>query len=213
MSDSILYQDINIEIKRKINKNWKFNVNYFNFIFEDRAVLVAQHHELIHAQIAVLDLTYRINRKHSLRWEFQGLWTKPTDELITTSEGDVVYRKEDQGDWAGAAWRAQPAAREREQLAVERRVVADGDDGHVLSAVDLHREVADAARVNVVEEGGAAVVRGADRQASGRLRVLDHTEHTTDCASGISCRHPVLVRPRVNDNARGNWKQQLVTRV
>lgn len=102
MSDSILYQDINIEIKRKINKNWKFNVNYFNFIFEDRAVLVAQHHELIHAQIAVLDLTYRINRKHSLRWEFQGLWTKPTDELITTSEGDVVYRKEDQGDWAFA---------------------------------------------------------------------------------------------------------------
>ena len=62
MSDSILYQDFNIEIKRKINKNWKFNVNYFNFIFEDRAVLVAQHHELIHAQIAVLDLTYKINK-------------------------------------------------------------------------------------------------------------------------------------------------------
>ena len=34
---------------------------------------MAQHHELIHAQIAVLDLTYKINRKHSLRWEFQGL--------------------------------------------------------------------------------------------------------------------------------------------
>ena len=102
MSDSILYQDFNIEIKRKINKKWKFNVNYFNFIFEDRAVLVAQHHELIHAQIAVLDLTYKINRKHSLRWEFQGLWTKTTNELITTTEGESVYRKEDQGDWAFA---------------------------------------------------------------------------------------------------------------
>jgi hypothetical protein len=102
MSDSILYQDFNIEIKRKINKKWKFNVNYFNFIFEDRAVLVAQHHELIHAQIAVLDLTYKINNKHSLRWEFQGLWTKTTNELITTSEGESVYRKEDQGDWAFA---------------------------------------------------------------------------------------------------------------
>ena len=102
ISDSILYQDFNIEIKRKINKKWKFNVNYFNFIFEDRAVLVAQHHELIHAQIAVLDLTYKINRKHSLRWEFQGLWTKTTNELITTTEGESVYRKEDQGDWAFA---------------------------------------------------------------------------------------------------------------
>ena len=102
ISDSILYQDFNIEIKRKINKKWKFNVNYFNFIFEDRAVLVAQHHELIHAQIAVLDLTYKINRKHSLRWEFQGLWTKTTNELITTTEGESVYRKEDQGDWVFA---------------------------------------------------------------------------------------------------------------
>ena len=98
-SDSILYQDFNIEIKRKVSKNIKFNINYFNFIFEDRAVLVAQKHELIHAQIGVLDLTYKINRKHSLRWEFQGLWTKKTDELIVTSEGQKVYRKEDQGDW------------------------------------------------------------------------------------------------------------------
>ena len=99
-SDSILYQDFNIEIKRKINKHLKFNINYFNFIFEDRAVLVAQKHELIHAQIGVLDLTYKINRKHSLRWEFQGLWTQKTNELITNSEGEEVYRKEDQGDWA-----------------------------------------------------------------------------------------------------------------
>tara|TARA_B100001287_G_scaffold42180_1_gene31310 strand:+ start:76681 stop:78402 length:1722 start_codon:yes stop_codon:yes gene_type:complete len=98
-SDSILYQDFNIEIKRKINKKLKLNLNYFNFIFEDRAVLVAQKHELIHAQIGVLDLTYKINRKHSIRWEFQGLWTQKTDELITNSEGKKVYRKEDQGDW------------------------------------------------------------------------------------------------------------------
>ena len=105
-SDSILYQDINIEVKRKINKHLKFNVNYFNFIFEDRAVLVAQHHELIHAQIAVLDLTYKINREHSLRFELQGLWTKwatpeqGDSQLIST--GETVPRKQDQGDWAFA---------------------------------------------------------------------------------------------------------------
>jgi hypothetical protein len=98
-TDSILYQDINIEIKRKINSNWKFNLNYFNFTFEDRAVLVAKNHELIHAQIAVLDLTYKLNRKHSLRLELQGLWTRKTNELITVSTGEEVFRKEDQGDW------------------------------------------------------------------------------------------------------------------
>ena len=30
------------------------------------------------------------------------MWTKTTNELITTTEGESVYRKEDQGDWAFA---------------------------------------------------------------------------------------------------------------
>ena len=40
------------------------------------------NYELIHAQIAVLDLTYKINKHHSFRFETQGLGTD-----------------EDQGDW------------------------------------------------------------------------------------------------------------------
>lgn len=39
--------------------------------------------EMVYANIAVVDLTYKFNRKHSLRTELQGLWTK-----------------EDDGDWA-----------------------------------------------------------------------------------------------------------------
>lgn len=99
MSDSILYQDFNIEIKRKINKKLKFNINYYNLVFEDRAVLVAKHHELIQAQIAVLDLTYKINTHHALRFELQGLWTKASNDSITISNGESVIRKQDQGDW------------------------------------------------------------------------------------------------------------------
>ena len=74
-SDSVLFQDFNIEIKRKINKNLKLNLNYFNFIFNDDAVKVAGYYKMIYAQIAVLDLTYKINRYHSLRFETQAMWT------------------------------------------------------------------------------------------------------------------------------------------
>ena len=81
-SDSILFQDFNIEIKRKINKKLKLNVNYFNFVFNDDAVKVANYYKMIYAQIAVLDLTYKINRHHSLRFETQAMWTD-----------------EDKGDW------------------------------------------------------------------------------------------------------------------
>ena len=81
-SDSILLQDFNIEIKRKINKKLKLSLNYFNFIFNDDAVKVANYYKIINAQIAVMDLTYKINRHHSLRFETQAMWTD-----------------EDKGDW------------------------------------------------------------------------------------------------------------------
>ena len=81
-SDSILLQDFNVEIKRKINKKLKLSLNYFNFIFNDDAVKVANYYKMIYAQIAVLDLTYKINRHHSLRFETQAMWTN-----------------EDKGDW------------------------------------------------------------------------------------------------------------------
>ena len=98
-TDSILYQDFNIEIKRKINKKLKLNINYYNLIFEDRAVFVAKHHELIHAQIAVLDIILKLNDKHALKFEIQGLWTKFSADTIQLSNGESVLRKEDQGDW------------------------------------------------------------------------------------------------------------------
>ena len=81
-SDSILLQDFNVEIKRKINKKLKLSLNYFNFIFNDDAVKVANYYKIRTAQIAVMDLTYKINRHHSLRFETQAMWTD-----------------EDKGDW------------------------------------------------------------------------------------------------------------------
>ena len=60
---------------------------------------MAKEHELIQAQIAVLDLTYKINAHHALRFEVQGLWTQDSDKEITLDNGETVIRKQDQGDW------------------------------------------------------------------------------------------------------------------
>lgn len=83
ISDSAFVKDFNIEIKRKFNKKWKAALTYFNFVFDDRAILVAQHHELIYASIFVLDVSQKVSRKHNLRYEIQHLATK-----------------QDQGNWA-----------------------------------------------------------------------------------------------------------------
>jgi hypothetical protein len=83
MTDSLFFRDFNIEISRKFNKKLHVNLMYFNQAFNASANIVAQTLGYIYTNIAVADVTYRINKKHTIRGELQGLWTK-----------------QDMGDWA-----------------------------------------------------------------------------------------------------------------
>lgn len=77
MSDSLFHRDFNIEIKRKINKKMKIGVKYFNFKFNnDVNIVTKEAHGYIESHIGVVDFTYKFNKKHSLRTEIQGLFTK-----------------------------------------------------------------------------------------------------------------------------------------
>ncbi|MFP5471514.1 MAG: DUF6029 family protein [Bacteroidia bacterium] len=81
--DSIFFQDFNVEIKKKINDKLSGNINYFNFVFNPYANPVTKYDGYIYSNIGVIDITYKINKKHSIRTELQGLWTE-----------------QDQGNWA-----------------------------------------------------------------------------------------------------------------
>lgn len=86
-SDSLFYRDFNIEIQRKLNKDWKINVKYFHFDFNNAVNVVTKDAVgIVSSHIAVIETQYKINKKHSLRWELQGLWTSKANR--------------DQGDWA-----------------------------------------------------------------------------------------------------------------
>jgi len=79
MSDSLFLKDFNIEIKRKFSKKFKMTLKYFNFRFNNNVNQVTKLHEnetYIESHIGVIDMTYKFNRKHSLRTEFQALFTK-----------------------------------------------------------------------------------------------------------------------------------------
>ena len=89
-SDSLYYRDFNIEIKRTLNKSWKVTVKYFHFDFNNNANLVSKDaHGMINSHILTSEILYKINKKHSVRMELQGLWTKNEDGV-----------KQDKGDWA-----------------------------------------------------------------------------------------------------------------
>ncbi len=81
--DPIFWQDFNIEIDKKFNKKFKA---IFHYMFQTFNIAVLQGHDgdpTIYSNIGVIDMTYKFNRNHALRWELQGMWTK-----------------EDNGDWA-----------------------------------------------------------------------------------------------------------------
>lgn len=90
-SDSLYYRDFNIEIKRKLNKNWKLGVKYFHFDFNNDVNVVSKTAKgIVNANIGVIDVLWKISRKHSLRWEVQGLWTGK----------DKDGKLQDKGHWA-----------------------------------------------------------------------------------------------------------------
>ncbi len=75
-SDSLLYSDLNIEIAKKFNKKFKAKLTYFNIAFNADANLVTETHGMIYSNAVVFEGVYKFNRKNSLRFEIQGLFTQ-----------------------------------------------------------------------------------------------------------------------------------------
>jgi predicted secreted protein len=75
--DSKYVRDINLEIRKKINKSW--NINYLHYYFEFNTLVtpVTQDFKgLVYAHIDVVDVQYKIKPKHSVRIELQSLLTQ-----------------------------------------------------------------------------------------------------------------------------------------
>lgn len=77
MNDSLYHFDFNAHLTRKFNKKFKASLHYYHFVFNNvvnPVTLLAKGY--ITADIGVIDMQYRISRKHSIRWEVQGLITE-----------------------------------------------------------------------------------------------------------------------------------------
>lgn len=86
IGDLPYYRDLSFKLEKKINKKIKLKAAYYNQTYNLHVIEddIFDDEEMVYAQIGVIDFTYKFTRKHSLRAELQGLWTK-----------------EDEGDWAG----------------------------------------------------------------------------------------------------------------
>ncbi|MCC6702136.1 MAG: hypothetical protein IT221_11465 [Fluviicola sp.] len=99
MSDSLLWQDFNINATYKFNKNLYVIGSYYNIrINNDVSKITPDAHGIISTQIGVLELGWKINKKHNIRAEFQGLF----NQKIYEKDADGTFKRvgDDKGNWA-----------------------------------------------------------------------------------------------------------------
>jgi len=85
IGDLTYYKDLNFLIEKKFSTKVKAKVAYYHQTYNKHVIEddIFDDKNMVNADIGVLDLTYKFDRRNSLRMELQGLWTK-----------------EDRGDWA-----------------------------------------------------------------------------------------------------------------
>jgi len=84
--DTKFVRDVNLEIRKKINKAWSVNFIHYYFEFNTKVTPVTQDFKgIVYAHIDVLDIQYKFKPKHSIRAELQSLITE-----------------QDKGNWATA---------------------------------------------------------------------------------------------------------------
>lgn len=89
IGDELFFQDINVELTKKISKKVKIALTYQNLTINNEILQQSDYHHTINANIAIADITYKFSSRRSLRGEFQGMFVGNDDD-----------GKQDKGDWA-----------------------------------------------------------------------------------------------------------------
>lgn len=93
IGDEKYYDEINVEISKKFSKNLKGIFTYSNLMFNQAVIQgkTPKDHPDIYANIGVIDLTYNISKKHAIRTELQGLFTKQDHQDWATLLIEYTY--------------------------------------------------------------------------------------------------------------------------
>ena len=88
-SDSLYWRDINANVTRRINKKLLLIVSYFNIhINNDVAKVSNDASGIIGANIGVVEASYKINSKHNIRIELQGMFVNRKADGSPNDKGD-----------------------------------------------------------------------------------------------------------------------------
>lgn len=99
ISDHVFYRDMNIELDRKLNKKWKLFASYVNLVYDIATIEGHSGMDSVHAHVAIVDLTYKITPKNSIRFEVQSLWDTGDYTNIDATDNENYVKA---GNWLSA---------------------------------------------------------------------------------------------------------------
>lgn len=93
VGDERYYDEINVEITKKFSKKVKAIFTYSNIMFNQVVIQgkTPEDHPDIYANVGIIDITYKFKKKHALRAEFQGLFTKQDQQDWATVLLEYTY--------------------------------------------------------------------------------------------------------------------------
>jgi len=101
-SDSLYWTDINASVSKKLSKKWSGILSYYYILLNNDVASVTKQPGTISANIAVVELGYKLQKQASLRAELQVLVVNRIDSLNNrvNSKTSGYKKPSDNGDWA-----------------------------------------------------------------------------------------------------------------
>jgi len=87
-NETLFFRDVNIEVRKKLSKKVKFTANYIDLIYNKDIIEGKNNGKNINAKIGVLDISYKIKPKKTLRLELQ---------YLAVNKNEKYYQ--DKGNW------------------------------------------------------------------------------------------------------------------
>jgi hypothetical protein len=91
VGEEVYFRDYNIEVSKKWNKKIKTNFSYIHFVYNMAVVQGLMDKGMVVADIAIADISYRFNDKHTIRTELQSLTTKEDQRNWATAIIEYTY--------------------------------------------------------------------------------------------------------------------------
>jgi len=73
---TLMYEDVELSVARKLNAKWKLTYTYMYQIFNKDVVQGVSGYGTLYTHINILETQYKINKKNTIRTELQHLYTK-----------------------------------------------------------------------------------------------------------------------------------------